>query len=113
MFDPNKKINHTQKVLTKAQYDKLVLNHNNPEKDSMEPVVKFFDPFGAATWLFSELEPETGICFGLADLGMDCIEFGYTDLNEFIAIGRIERDLHFKGTLPLSEYAQKETLAGV
>lgn len=111
MFIPGQKLNRYQITLTAAQYRKLVENHKNRKEDAA-PVVKFFNPRGAATWLFSELDPETGIAFGLADLGMDCIEYGYTDLNELIALGRIERDLHFKEDKPMSFYQNKERLAG-
>lgn len=39
------------------------------------PVVKFFDPTGAATWLITEMMPdEPDILFGLCDLGMGCPE---------------------------------------
>jgi hypothetical protein len=33
------------------------------------PVVKFFNPLGAATWLASELDADGDTLFGLADLG--------------------------------------------
>ena len=36
------------------------------------PVVRFFNPLGAATWLATELD-EDGILFGLADLGLDLV----------------------------------------
>jgi hypothetical protein len=41
------------------------------------PVVKLFVPWGAATWLLSELDPEDeDIAFGLCDLGFGCPELG-------------------------------------
>ncbi|GAA0333453.1 hypothetical protein GCM10009087_49600 [Sphingomonas oligophenolica] len=33
------------------------------------PVVKFFNPVGAATWLATELDADGDTLFGLADLG--------------------------------------------
>jgi len=39
------------------------------------PVVRFFNPLGAATWLATELD-EDDILFGLADLGLGCPELG-------------------------------------
>ncbi len=76
------------------------------ETDPM-PVVKFFDPTGAATWLLTDMMPgEPDILFGLCDLGMSYPELGYVSLSELQNVkGRlglgIERDLHFIGTFPL------------
>jgi len=116
MFDPKRKINHTQKVLTSEQFKKLVENHSNRDQDHA-PVVKFFDPMGAATWLVSELDPETGIGFGLCDLGMACPELGSVDLNELIDLQRgralgIERDLHFHADKPMSQYVDEADQKG-
>ena len=107
----NTKLNRTQKVVTKAQYNQLIANGSNPDKD-YPPVVKFFDPWGAATWLISEFDPtQPRIAFGLCDLGMGCPELGYLDFVEIIG-GHIERDLHFKGNKPLSEYADEARTHG-
>ncbi len=98
MFNPNRKINHAQKCLTAPQYREMVKNHKTRKNaDVAHPVVKFFDPFGASTWLLTELDPETGIAYGLCDLGQGFPEFGNVSLDEMCAIGRINRDLHFKG----------------
>ena len=120
-LNPNAKLNHKQKLLTADQMRQLVNNHLYRGEDT-PPVVKFFDPMGAATWLISEVDPETGIAFGLCDLGFGEAELGYVDLNELVSIQHhrplgIERDLHFKGNRPMSYYVQmaKEngSLAGV
>ncbi|CAE7537057.1 unnamed protein product, partial [Symbiodinium sp. CCMP2456] len=51
------------------------------------PVVKLFCPWGAATWLLSELDPdEPDIAFGLCDLGMGSPELGSVRLSEIAAI---------------------------
>jgi len=82
------------------------------------PVVKFFDPTGAATWLITEMMPdEPDILFGLCDLGMDCPELGYVSLAELESVtGRlglgIERDLYFSARFPLSVYARAAQIAG-
>jgi hypothetical protein len=68
--------------------------------------VKLFNPTGAGTWFIAGFDPETGLCFGVADLFER--ELGDFDLNELIEIrgpvclagreiGRlpIERDLHW------------------
>lgn len=75
------------------------------------PVVKLFCPWGAATWLLSELDPEEPeIAFGLCDLGMGCPELGSVSLSELAAVRGpgglvIERDLHFTATKSLAAYA--------
>jgi len=77
------------------------------------PVVKLFCPWGAATWLLSELDPEDeDIVFGLCDLGMGCPELGSVRLSELAAVRgpgglTIERDEHFKATKSLSAYADE------
>jgi hypothetical protein len=89
----------------------------DPETDPV-PVVKFFDPTGAATWLITEMMPdEPDILFGLCDLGMGCPELGYVSLSELQSVkGRlglgIERDLHFMARFPLSVYAEAARIAG-
>jgi len=110
-FDPNRKLNKSQKVLTAIQFEKLVSNHKNTNQDH-KPVVKFFGG-ASCTWLISELDPETGIAFGLCDLGMGSPELGYVSLYEIMAIRfppfglPAERDLYFEGEHPMSVYANK------
>lgn len=76
------------------------------------PVIKLFCPWGAATWLLTEVKPgEPNILFGLCDMGMGCPEIGYVSLSELEAIrgpGRlkIERDIHFKAAASLAVYAE-------
>lgn len=81
------------------------------------PVVKFFNPIGAATWLFSELDADGDVLFGLCDLGFGCPELGSASLAEIASLRlplglAIERDLHFEPTHPLSVYAAAARLAG-
>src|SRR5690606_5197391 len=82
------------------------------------PVAKLFCPWGAATWLLSELDPDApDIAFGLCDLGMGCPELGSVSLSEIAAIRgpgglTIERDQHFKPTKSLTAYAAEARLAG-
>ena len=77
------------------------------------PVVKLFCPWGAATWLLTELDPEDkDIAFGLCDLGMGCPELGSVRLSGLAAVRgpgglTIERDQHFKATKSLSAYADE------
>lgn len=81
------------------------------------PVVKYFDPIGAATWLATELAADGGTLFGLADLGFGFPELGYFSLGELAAIRLryglgIERDERFSTTLPLSVWAATARQAG-
>jgi len=82
------------------------------------PVVKFFNPIGAATWLISEMIPdEPDILFGLCDLGFGEAEMGYVRLSELEGLRlpgglTIERDLYFKGKKPLTEYWEEARKAG-
>lgn len=81
------------------------------------PVVKFFSPVGAATWLATELDPDGDTLFGLADLGFGCPELGYFSLCEIEALRfplglTVERDLFFASSHPLSVWADAARSAG-
>ena len=82
------------------------------------PVLKLFDPCGAATWLFAEMRPDDpDTLFGLCDLGHGFPELGDASLAEIAAVRGpfglgIERDLHFAGRYPLSVYAAAARSAG-
>ena len=82
------------------------------------PVVKLFNPTGAATWLITEMMPhEPDILFGLCDLGMECPELGTVSLSELQSVrGQfglgIERDLHFRPRFTLSVYAEAARVRG-
>ena len=90
-----------------AHHDAIQLRRPEPDP---APVVKFFNPVGAATWLFSELDEDGDLLFGLCDLGFDCPELGAASLAEIVAVDlslglKIERDLYFSGDFPLTVYA--------
>jgi hypothetical protein len=75
------------------------------------PVVKFFNPIGAATWVATELYTDGDTLFGLADLGFGCPEIGTFSLREIEGVHlpfclAIERDLCFATSHPLSRWAQ-------
>ncbi|KKW92493.1 DUF2958 domain-containing protein [Sphingobium chungbukense] len=81
------------------------------------PVVKFFNPVGAATWLATELDDDGDTLFGLADLGFGCPELGSFSLMEIESVRlpyglRIERDIGFEGLFPLSAWANAARIAG-
>jgi len=108
------------KLLTKADVKKLRENATNQRPTGgvdFKPVVKFFNPCGSATWLFTELAEDGDTLFGLCDLGMGEPEHGYASLAELSAVRlrfglKIERDLHFKATKTLSEYATEARRTG-
>jgi hypothetical protein len=83
-----------------------------PAELDFSPVVKLFNPCGAATWLLTEIDPDDEtVAWGLCDLGMGFPEFGTVSLTELAAYrGRlglsIERDLHFEARGPISAYVE-------
>lgn len=104
-------------LLTKELREKLLangaVNAKRPENpEDFVPVVKFFNPTGAATWLFTELDQDGDTLFGLCDLGFGEPELGYASLTELtltkvrFGLG-IERDRHWTGNKPLSQYAEE------
>ena len=81
------------------------------------PVVKLFNPCGAATWLISELDGDGDTAFGLCDLGFGTPELGYVSLEELASVELpfglyIERDEHFTAKKTLGEYAAAARAAG-
>lgn len=81
------------------------------------PVVKFFNPVGAATWLATELYDDGDTLFGLADLGFGCPELDCFSLSELAGIRlpfglQIERDIGFSTTASLSVWADTARRAG-
>lgn len=93
--------------------------------EDFKPVVKFFTPAGAATWLISEISDEGEdmdgnpdlILFGLCDLGFGSPEMGSVSLNELKSLKLqfdlgIERDMHFTATKTLTEYADDARAEG-
>lgn len=95
-------------LLTPELRAKLIANGRTPGDHA--PVIKLFNPVGAATWLFSELDEDGDTLFGLCDLGFGCPELDSASLAEIASVTvsfglKIERDLHFAATLPLSVYA--------
>ncbi|MCR4265843.1 DUF2958 domain-containing protein [Nitratireductor sp. ZSWI3] len=81
------------------------------------PVVKLFDPAGAATWLLTEMSPDGDTLFGLCDLGFGAPELGSVSLAELESVKSafglgIERDLWFEASFPLSVYTEAARIAG-
>jgi hypothetical protein len=102
-------------LLTQDLRERLIANSKC--RGDHVPVVKFFSPVGAATWLFSELDEDGDILFGLCDLGFGCPEMGSASLAEIAAVTlpfglTIERDLCFAGRFPLTVYADAARVCG-
>lgn len=97
-------------VIPQHLYERLVANGVAPDGTDHVPVVKFFDPAGAATWLITEVSPDdTDQLFGLCDLGMGFPELGYVSFSELKSVKNrlgipMERDLFFAARFPLSVY---------
>jgi len=103
-------------LLTDDLRDRLLANGRQRDVHHV-PVVKFFNPIGAGTWLITELEPDGDTLFGLADLGFGCPELGSFSLSELtsarLPFGMgIERDILFEAAFPLSVYAEAARQAG-
>ncbi len=101
-------------LLTEENRKALLANGASAQRAGHDPhpVVKLFNPAGAATWLLTELDPEDpDVAFGLCDLGHGFPELGSVSLSEISAVRGplglgIERDRGFKATQPLSKYAE-------
>ena len=103
-------------LLTTELRDRLLANGRDRDADHV-PLVKLFNPVGAATWLVTELDDDGDCLFGLADLGFGCPELGSFSLSELQALRlpfglAIERDLYFRTTHPVSAWAAAARSAG-
>jgi Protein of unknown function (DUF2958) len=102
-------------LLTQDQRARLIASGQS--RGDHAPVVKFFNPVGSGTWLFSELDADGDTLFGLCDLGFGCPELGSASLSEITAVTlpfslTIERDLCFEARFPLTIYADAARLCG-
>lgn len=99
-----------------AEAHRAAQREGRAEPDPL-PVLKLFNPVGAATWLATELDADGDVLFGLADLGFGCPELGTFSLSEIAAVRlpyglRIERDTGFATLHPLSTWADWSRRAG-
>lgn len=95
---------------------RAAMRDEKPEPDPV-PVVKFFNPLGAATWLATELHGDDDTLFGLADLGFGTPELGVFSLSEIASVRLpygmgIERDIGFESIHPISVWALWSRRAG-
>jgi hypothetical protein len=105
------------KLLRPESRAQLLLNHRKQlplkgtsQEQDFTPAAKIFVPWGAATFLLSEVDGD-GLAFGLSDLGFGSPELGYISLCELAELRgpgglTVEEDIHFKPKMTLSEYAE-------
>ena len=106
--------NKSMKLITKEVeklFDKYPLYSQDDKGDEAKVLVKFFNPYGSATWYVLEAsEPDEDgdrELFVLATLFGDELEYGYmmlsdilnTRVNVFGHSMPLERDMYFKGTV--------------
>ena len=98
-------------LITKAIERQLIANWRNRSKATEhKPPLKLFTPWGANTWLISEMNGDNNdLLFGLCDLGMGEPELGYVSHQE---LRNIERDMLFQPEKSLLDYAQEAAEQG-
>jgi hypothetical protein len=108
-------------LITDEQRRQLLTNGKaaaGGKRGDLHPVVKLFTPDAHATWLLTELDPEDGDTdYGLCDVGLGAPELTHVKLSNLNAIRGpnklpVQRDLHFKPTRRLSEYAARAAADG-
>ena len=78
----------------------IYANENVADYDAVIAHAKLFSPYSNWTWYITEMDPETGQCFGLVD-GFEK-EIGYFDLTELAettvygGVPAVERDLYWQ-----------------
>jgi hypothetical protein len=93
-------------LLTPEIRAQLVANGREHGLDHV-PVVKLFNPLGPGVWLATHLDADGDTLWGIADLDMDCVEYGtfsvtaLTQLDAGLGLG-IERDILFETRTRLS-----------
>lgn len=71
-----------QKLKANGKKTRARQDANRAEPDHI-PVLKIFNPYSAATWLFTEIDPDDeDRLFGLCDLGQGFPELGYASRKE-------------------------------
>jgi hypothetical protein len=104
------------KLLANGAASEAAINIDGNTPDHV-PVLKLFNPCGAATWLVTELDEDEDRAFGLCDLGQGTPELGYLSLSELASLNvgyglGIERDQLAKFDKPVSVYAKEARANG-
>lgn len=98
------------KLMTKEvekKFEQYPLGSQDEKGEDAEIIVKFFNPFGAGTWLITEGEKQEDgnwLLFGYCHIFE--WEWGYVALNELQELGIIERDLYLDESTTVAEYLQ-------
>ena len=96
------------KLMTKEvekKFEQYPLGSQDEKCKNAEIIVKYFNPFGAGTWLITEGEKQedgSWLLFGYCHIFE--WEWGYVALNELQDIGYIERDLYLDEGITVAEY---------
>ncbi len=101
-----------QALIKNGKTKGTLYNTFNEQGIDFFPVVKFFNPQGAATWLFTQIIPsEQDLLFGLCDLGIGSPKLAYISPSRLESLKsywglKMVRDRNFKATHLLSVYAE-------
>lgn len=109
--------------ITPEQREKLLNNGLQSARDAEGafdpiPVVKLFQPDGAATWLLTELDPnDPDLAYGLIDRGDGTPDLDYVRLSAIAEVRgglglAVEQDRSFRPCKSLSLYHQAAKTAG-
>jgi hypothetical protein len=108
-------------LLTPEQRETMLANGRHYQSDpdyEPQPVVKLFTPWGACTWLLTDLDPDDNdIASGLCDLGFGEPEIGSVRISEIENIRgpgglRAERDVNFVANETIGTYAARARIDG-
>lgn len=108
-------------LLTPEQRETMLANGRHYQSDpdyEPQPVVKLFTPWGACTWLLTDLDPDDNdIASGLCDLGFGEPEIGSVRISEIESIRgpgglRAERDVNFVANETIGTYAARARIDG-
>jgi hypothetical protein len=108
-------------LITDEQREQLLSNGRAAAmgaRDDPFPVVKLFTPDAHAVWLLTELDPTDGdTAYGLCEVGIGVPELTHVKLSDLETIRGpnrlpVTRDVHFKPTRRLSEYAARAAADG-
>ena len=96
------------KLMTKEvekKFEEYPFQSQDEKGKDAEIVVKYFNPFGAGTWLITEGEKnERGSWLFYGYCHIFEWEWGYVSLDELQDIGYIERDLYLDKGITVAEY---------
>ena len=108
-------------LLTPEHCETMLANGRRYQADpdfEAAPVVKLFTPWGACTWLLTDLDPEDqDIASGLCDLGFGEPELGSVRISEIEGLRgpcglRAERDVNFIAKDTIGTYAARARING-